>query len=118
MISIVFKNLEKSDLARSIVEERVLAIIERFPDLKLHKIRVTLEMENSPTAPGPDSFSVTIALRGPKYNDVQLTRKHTGLYSAVQEVAEGILDLLNRAGDRTRVKSRQSARLLPRTDCA
>ena len=48
MIKVVFKDLEKSDLAREAVEERFQEVMERFPALSESRIVVTLSMENSP----------------------------------------------------------------------
>lgn len=52
MIQIKFKNLEKSELAREATQDRIEVLMDKFPDLNLCKIQVTLEMENSPTKPG------------------------------------------------------------------
>ena len=48
MINVVFKNLDRSELAREAVTERLDAIVEKFPDLQKSRINVTLEMQNSP----------------------------------------------------------------------
>ncbi len=42
MIYIKFKNLEKSELAREAVLERIQTFAEKFPDLKMSKTQITL----------------------------------------------------------------------------
>ncbi len=58
MNQVIFKNLDKSEMAREAVMDKVEALEEKFPDLCKSKILVTLEMENSPHQAGPDLFSV------------------------------------------------------------
>jgi hypothetical protein len=44
MIKVIFKDFERSILARDIVLERLSAVVDKFPDLATHKIGVTLYM--------------------------------------------------------------------------
>jgi ribosome-associated translation inhibitor RaiA len=109
-MKIIFKNLTQSSLTKKVVRERFASIIEKFPDLNKHEMRVTLEMENSPVHPGLDTFSVRVFVNGQKYKGLKLLRKSDNLYSATAEVIDGMLELLNRAGDKLRVKSRSKVR--------
>ena len=43
MMHVKFKNLDKSEMLRMAVIERIEAIVEKFPDLSESKIQVTLE---------------------------------------------------------------------------
>lgn len=110
MISITFKNLEKSELTRDAVKDRVEVLIEKFPDLVGSKIQVTLEMENSPVQAGPDLFTVKLHVTRGKYDGITLEKAHSSLYVALAELMEHMLEKLNRAGDRARVKERTRAR--------
>lgn len=107
---IVFKNLEKSELAKEAVNERLGDMVEKFPKLKDHKITVTLSMENSPIQAGPDSFSVRLLVRGKEFREVALTKKASSLYVALAELREHLLETLNRTTDRERVKQRTKER--------
>jgi hypothetical protein len=110
MIRVIFKNLEKSELARDLVLERVASVVERFPVLESHKISVTLSMENSPVQAGPDEFTVKLFIQGSTYRSVTLEKSATSLYVALADVVEHSLELLNRHSDRERVVQRVKAR--------
>ena len=110
MINVVFKNLDRSELAREAVTERLDAIVEKFPDLQKSRINVTLEMQNSPLQAGPDLFIVKAQLNSGRYRGLRVEKSAQSLYIALADVVEHMLELLNRSGDRTRVKARNSAR--------
>lgn len=107
---IVFRNLEKSELAREAVEERLGDIIEKFPKLAGHKITVTLFMENAPTQPGPDSFGVRLLIQGAFFKSVSLCKTSPSLYRALADVRDHLLETLNRYGDKVRVAERNKQR--------
>ena len=110
MIKVIFKNLEKSELTRDLALERVLTIVERFPDLHDHKINVTLSMENSPTQAGPDVFTVKVLINGKRFRAVLIEKSGATFYLALAEVIDHALERLNRYGDKERVKSRNQLR--------
>lgn len=110
MMTIIFANLEQSELAREAVLERITPVIQKFPDAKGSRLRVTLAMENSPVHAGPDLFAVNLHFRGGRYHDVRLRKRAANLYHALAEIAELLPDTLNRFGDRVRVKERRWAR--------
>lgn len=112
MIQVKFKNLDKSEMARESVTERVEALVEKFDSLSESKITVTLEMENSPLKPGPDLFSVKLFVSGGKFNKTTIKKSDPNLYVALAEVIDHMLETLNRAGDRERVIKRNRARKL------
>jgi ribosome-associated translation inhibitor RaiA len=109
-MKIVFKNLEHSDLVKKIVEDRFESLAGKFPQLRSHKMIITLEMENSPVKAGKDSFSARVLIDGRKYRGLSFTRTSSNLYVAVAEAVDGMLELLNRAGERYRVRSRRQTR--------
>lgn len=110
MIHLKFKNLEKSELAREVVEERIEALVEKFPDLNESKVQVTLEMENSPTQAGPDLFRVKLHIVRGRYDGITYDKADANLYVALAGVVDHMLEKLNRFGDRLRVKERTKAR--------
>jgi ribosome-associated translation inhibitor RaiA len=107
---IVFRNLEKSEIAREAVEERLGDMVEKFPKLKNHKIIVTLFMENSPAQPGPDSFGVKVLIQGNFFSTISLCKTSPSLYLALADVREHMLEVLNRFGDKARVAERSQER--------
>lgn len=114
MIQIKFKNLEKSQLAKDAVLERIEALVLKFEDLKESRIIVTLEMQNSPLQAGPDLFSVKLFISRGRFRGITVTKSDSNLYKALAEVVEHMLEVLNRAGDKERVKKRAVARQISR----
>ncbi|MFM8314686.1 MAG: HPF/RaiA family ribosome-associated protein [Deltaproteobacteria bacterium] len=109
-MKIVFKNLERSELAKELVQERLEASFQRFPDLKTQNVAITLDMENSPQQSGPDVFSVKLHVSGGRYQGITLEKKAPNLYQALADVNEHLLERLNRFGDKTRNKLRRMER--------
>lgn len=114
MIQIKFKHLDKSELAREAVSDRVGSLIEKFPDLSESRIQITLEAENSRFQPGPDLFKVKLHLVRGRYDGIMVEKTHASLYGALADVVDHMLELLNRYGDRSRVRERSRARKLVR----
>ncbi len=114
MLQVKFKNLDKSELAREAVHERIGAVIEKFPDLNESKVQVTLEMENSPLQAGPDLFKVKLHVSRGRYARITIEKADSNLYVALAEVVDHMLETLNRFGDRNRVKERTKARRIVR----
>jgi ribosome-associated translation inhibitor RaiA len=114
MIQVKFKNLEKSEMAREAVQERIETLIEKFPDLSKCKIQITLEMENSPLQAGPDLFKVKLHVARGRYDGITVEKSDASLYVALAEVVDHMLEKLNRFGDRQRVQERTKARKIVR----
>ena len=114
MIQVKFKNLDKSEMAREAVQDRLEILSDKFPDLGQSKIQVTLEMENSPTQAGPDLFKVKLHVARGRYDGITIEKSDSNLYVALAEVSDHMLEALNRFGDRARVKERKRARNLTR----
>ena len=110
MYKVVFKNLEKSELAREAAMQRMDFVVKRFPDLNESQITLTLEMENSPQQAGPDLFRVSFHVKGGRYRDVRLEKTASNFYVALADLVEHTLEKLNRFGDRHRVKERAFTR--------
>lgn len=114
MIQIKFKNLDKSELAREAVIERMATLTEKFPDLVKSKMQVTLEMENSPIQAGPDLFKVKVQVSRARYDGIIIETANSNLYVALADLVDHMLENLNRFGDRARVKQRRNARQIAR----
>lgn len=110
MIKVVFKNLEKSQLAIDIVTEKIELFMEKFPDLKDHKVHLFLSMENSFFKKGRDVFSIKAVIDGKKYGGIVIQKKDINLYAALDELTLVLLESLNRKGDKKRVKTRNNSR--------
>ncbi len=110
MMKVVFKDLEKSQLAVDIVWEKFDSLLSKFPDLKSHKIQVYLSMENSVTQSGKDQFSVKVVVTGNKYDGIVIEKKNSNLYLALDDLLVVMLERLNRKGDKVRVRERTMLR--------
>lgn len=110
MIKIIFKNLERSELAKDAVWERLEPLVQKFPDLEGCPLHVTLEMQNSPLQAGPDRFTVKVRVASGRYKGLTLAKTDASLYRALAEVAEHMLEALNRFGDKHRVNARAQQR--------
>lgn len=110
MILIKFKKLEKSELIQDAVQNRINAVVSKFPDLELSKIFITLEMENSPAQAGPDLYKVKLHVAKGRYDGVTVEKSDSQFYVALAEVVDHMLEKLNRFGDKIRVKERKKAR--------
>ncbi len=114
MIHIKFTHLEKSDLVIDAVQQRFEGLIEKFPDLKKSKVEVTLSMDHSRNHAGPELFHVKLYIGGGRYSDVTISKTDNNLYVAVADVVHNALEVLNRYGDRHRVKQHRRARAAKR----
>lgn len=110
MIIVKYKNMERSEIVREAVHERLDLLIEKFPDLEDSRMEMTLEMENSPFKTGPDLFTAKLHISRGRYSGVTAKRSSPNLYIALAELNEMMLERLNRFGDRARVKQRTQAR--------
>ncbi len=115
MITISFKNLEPSQLARQSVQERILGVVGKFPDLKVNQIKIVLEMKNSRLQAGLDMFSIQLHIVSGRYENIKITKSSPNLYVALAELCDLLLSLLNRHGDRARVKSTKLARKIKKS---
>lgn len=113
MFQITFKNLQKSELAKDVVEEKLSGLIEKFPDLTKSRLFVTLERENSRIQAGPDLYSVSLFISRGRYDGIKVTKSDQNLYFALADVQDHMLERLNRFGDRKRVKDRTVQRKGP-----
>lgn len=110
MIKIKFKNLAKSKMVQKIFQERLQPIVDKFEDLNKSRIDVTLEMENSAAQPGPDLFKVKVHIVRGRYDGITVEKEDANPYIALADVIEHMQEVLNRFGDRVRVKERRQAR--------
>ncbi len=100
MVKIIFKNMESSQLARGELEDRVLYLIKKYPQLKSHQITLTVEMENSPLQAGPDLFSVSSIISGPSIKRLKMKKSSHNFYLAVAGLIDSLKLLISDELDR------------------
>jgi len=104
MIKVIFKNLSKSSLAKKIIQDKIRAIVDKFPDLRSHSIHVTLSRNNSAIQAGPDEYLVRLHISGRKFKNLILEKKADTVYHAFAFLKNSALELLNRNTDKMRVQ--------------
>lgn len=114
MIQLKFKNLKRSDFLAQSVHDRFQPLIDKFDDLKESPIKIVLEMENSPIQVGPDFFKVKLYISQGRFAGIKVEKSNSNLYVAIAEVVDHMLEVLNRFGDRERVKQIKKARQIIR----
>lgn len=78
MDMIIFKNMETSDFARSLVRARLDKIRLKIPSLVSTEIRVTLERQA-----GPDKFTLGIQLQMKGIPKIQMRKSAPDLYQVI-----------------------------------
>jgi ribosome-associated translation inhibitor RaiA len=107
MIKVVFKNLEKSELAKEAAQQRLEAILEKF---SVDSVRVTLSMENSPLQAGPDMFTAKLIAKRKGSPPLILEKSASNLYTALSQLSDHLLERLARSRAKGRGRRRKLAR--------
>ena len=110
-MKIVFRNMDRSELARDIVRDRMEPAFEKFPNLRKGDVSVTMTMHNSPVQPGPDLFAVKfVCLSGP-FQGLVMEKRAPNLYVAMATLVDHLLETLHRFGDRKKAQRIRTARV-------
>ena len=109
-VRVVFQNLKKSEFVKNFVTERVLAVLEKFPQNSRGKAVVYVSMENSPRQAGPDVFGVKVMLQNTVIKNFILSKKAGSLFQATSDLAEGLLETLHRQSERVLRRNRDNER--------
>jgi ribosome-associated translation inhibitor RaiA len=97
MVKVVFKNLEKSEMVRSVTAERIEKTINKFSDLAKMAATVIVSREHSHEHSGVDLFSAKLLLAGNGHKPVILEKRAESLYQAVALVTDRALEIFHRA---------------------
>lgn len=110
MVRVVFKNLEKSEFIKDMVSEKINHTLEKFPELENATATVTVGMENSPFQAGPDLFQVRVILLARGLKPIVLEKQAASPYQATSVLTDRLFEVLHRAVERRREKSRSERR--------
>ncbi|MBX2995203.1 MAG: HPF/RaiA family ribosome-associated protein [Bdellovibrionaceae bacterium] len=110
MVRVVFKNLEKSEFIKDIVSDKITHALEKFPELENATATVTVGMENSPFHAGADLFQVRVILLARGLKPIVLEKQAGSPYQAVAVLTDRLFEVLHRAVERRREKSRSERR--------
>jgi ribosome-associated translation inhibitor RaiA len=91
MIELNFKNMESSEYARQLVEEKLQLVVQRNPRLAKHRFRVVVERIDSGASPEPDLFNVVVDVHGMHFRQTPLSCKDPSLYRALGMVCEELI---------------------------
>lgn len=67
-------------------------------------------MENSPAQAGPDFFKVKLHVILGRYDGITVEKGSSSFYVSPADAVDPMLEVLNRFGDKARVKERKRAR--------
>ncbi|MFN7729968.1 MAG: HPF/RaiA family ribosome-associated protein [Bdellovibrio sp.] len=110
MVRVVFKNLEKSEFIKGVVTNKITHALEKFPELEHATATVTVGMENSPFHAGPDLFQIKIILLSRGLKPIILEKEAGSPYQAAAILTDRLFEVLHRAVERRREKSRSERR--------
>lgn len=114
-VQVVFQNLEKSTFIRNMVEEKVGAILSKFPQSDAGEATVYVKMDNSRHQAGPDLFHVKVVWRERRGAPIILTRKSQNVFEAAAAVSDRLLERINRVHHRSISRNRNTLRQLKRS---
>lgn len=112
MMQVRFKNLDRSDLVRQAVIDRIFSITDKFPYLHGRDMVATVEMQNSPRQAGPDVFTIKLQISGGRYKGLRIEKSAGNLYVALAELTHHLLERLNRHGEKSRTIELKQTRIL------
>lgn len=104
MIKVIFKKIEKSRMTTEMVTNRLMDVVEKFPDLQEHQLKALVYTENTSRQAGPNVFGIKLVITGKKYRDIILEKKGLNFYIALAELTDCLLERLNRFGDKIRIR--------------
>lgn len=97
MLKVVFINIEPSQMARDILDERITPILKRDPSLKRCSVTIMLERENPPSQDVPDLFTLSLrAENNSNETDLIIKKSSENFYNATASLAESLNKLLDR----------------------
>lgn len=112
MVKVVFKNLNKSDIAEDIVSSKIEAVLNTFPEFKTSTATAILEMDNSRMQAGPDHFNIKLILKNNRYlPPIVFQHDASNVYQALSILTDRLFEVLHRAVDKRRHAIRASRRL-------
>jgi hypothetical protein len=108
MLKIVFKNMESSQIVKSVLQQKINLVIDKFPLLREHRITITVEMVNSPQQPGPDLFTLSSFVSGKTFRKLKIKRSSGNFYNAAAELLDRLNELLGHESHRlTKIKKQK-----------
>jgi len=102
MIRVIFKNLKKSDLIRTVAMDRVEKTLHKFPELENLTSTVIVSREHSPEHAGVDLFAVKLLVEGKGTRPIILEKRAESLYQAIALLTDRALEILHRAIEKER----------------
>lgn len=110
MIQVKFRRLAKSEFIKSKVTERLEALVDKFPELSKSDLIATLDVENTPSQPGRDSYTVKLSINRGQYRGVVISKRDIQFYGALSDVIHHAYETLHRLTEKMRQQKRIQAR--------
>jgi ribosome-associated translation inhibitor RaiA len=100
MLNIVYKNFEPTNYTKEIILERIKPIINKFSLDHKHRVRITLEVVNSPSQAGADVYSITTFIHGITYKNFKMKRSSSDFFRAIADLVDGLQFQLGKENNR------------------
>lgn len=112
MVRVVFRNLATSESLKGAMTEKVQHVIEKFPELASTNsmTTVTVGMQNSVLHAGPQLYQVKLILLARGLKPIVLQKHAENVYLAMAMLADRLFELLHRALEKRREKTRAKGR--------
>lgn len=118
MVKIIFKNLQKSEILRDIVSDRIERIVRKFPEFDVNNARVhgtvIVSMENSPFKKGADHFTLKLILNGSGLKTIIIEKSAESMYMALALLTDHLIEVLHRCLEKRRELGKEQQRQFKR----
>ena len=98
MVEVLFRNVERSELARQLAEDRISEIVRAFPDAPTRAVSITLGMVRSSQVSRPDLFAVHVQWNG-AFGTIAAQAQAPSLYVALELLQRSLRRKLKKASE-------------------
>jgi hypothetical protein len=102
MMRIIFRNMDRSELAVEIISERMQLVFDKFERLNPLDVTMTLKMDNSPVQAGPDLFCLKFYCNRGSFRGLSIEKRSPNLYIGLADLVDTLCDRLGRNAERQR----------------
>jgi hypothetical protein len=102
MMRIIFRNMDRSQLAIEVISERMQSVFDKFQRLNSNDVTITLTMENSPIQAGPDLFCLKFYCNRGEFKGFAIEKRSPNLYIGLADLVDALCERLGRNAERHR----------------
>jgi hypothetical protein len=102
MMRIIFRNMDRSQLAIEVISERMQSVFDKFKRLNPLDVTMTLKMDNSPVQAGPDLFCLKFYCNRGTFKGLAIEKRSPNLYIGLADLVDTLCERLGRNAERQR----------------